>query len=60
MLQGEVPEKPVKRMNSHRRVEELTVTGVLAGMVTGSPVRSGEGVFLHVFSPRFLVAAGLG
>src|SRR5208283_3569159 len=46
-------------MDGHRRVEELTVTGVFAGVVTGTPVCPREGVFLHVLAPRLLVAACL-
>ena len=42
LLEGEIPQKPIQRVDGDRRVEELAIAGALARMVASPPVRAGE------------------
>ena len=60
VVDGDVAEEPLHRVDGDRAIHLPPVAGVLAGVVAHAPVDRREGVVPGQLPPRLLVPAGLG
>ena len=58
-FQGKVTQEPLDRMNAHRVVDVLAVTGRFAGVITHPSVNGRHRIVSHQYFPRLLEIAGL-
>jgi hypothetical protein len=59
LFDREIAKEAIKRVDRDGLVEELSIAGALAGMVTSAPVGRRKRIVFHVFAPGFFVSAGL-
>jgi hypothetical protein len=55
----EIAKEAIDRVDRHRLIEELSIAGAFAGMVTSASVCRRKRIVLHVFAPGLFVSAGL-
>jgi hypothetical protein len=58
-LEREIAKEAIKRVDRHGLVEELSIAGAFAGVITGAAVRPWKRIVLHVLAPGLFVFAGL-